>query len=405
MSAESAAPDAAPQGTLSLARDRRAERAFERLYRRHVADVYRYALAVMRNPADAEDLTQTTFLNAYRAFRRGERPHTPYNWLIRIAHNAATQRHRERTRRPEEVPLDEGASAAATARDEDSGLEEALRALGRLTLNQRAALVMREVEGRSYREIAEALGVSEAAVDMQIYRARKAVRAHRAAMRAVKAAPVPTSLASFFGGGAAVKGVALVGGGGFAAKALALLTAGVVAGGAGLETVFARPAGAGPPTPRTMLADTAAPAAPAVQLMVVQSPPRAVEPAPEPEPAPAAPMPVIVKPLDPGSEAGDPDAVATTPAASGPARAARPKPSAPPAPAPAPPERRPTAIPRPPAPPVRLPPLQLPLPKPEPPALPVAPAPPSLPAPPPALPPLAPPPLPPVTPPLPPLGG
>src|SRR5439155_16516159 len=62
--------------------------AFEHLYRRYVKDVYRYTLAVLRNPSDAEDVTQTTFLNAYRAFQRGEQPRKPQHWLIKIAHNA-----------------------------------------------------------------------------------------------------------------------------------------------------------------------------------------------------------------------------------------------------------------------------------------------------------------------------
>jgi len=69
-----------------LARAAAADRAFERLYRRHAHDVYRYAFAVLRNQADAEDVTQTTFMNAYRAFERGEEPEAPHNWLISIAH-------------------------------------------------------------------------------------------------------------------------------------------------------------------------------------------------------------------------------------------------------------------------------------------------------------------------------
>jgi DNA-directed RNA polymerase specialized sigma24 family protein len=60
-----------------LAQGLRMDRSFERIYRRHVGDVYRYALAVMRNPTDAEDVTQTTFLNAYRAYAGGERPRQP----------------------------------------------------------------------------------------------------------------------------------------------------------------------------------------------------------------------------------------------------------------------------------------------------------------------------------------
>src|SRR6478609_4862415 len=88
-------------------RARSPDRAFERIYRRHAGDVYRYALAVLRNPADAEDVTQTTFLNAYRAFGRGERPEKPQNWLIAIAHNVCRQRFRQASRRPNEVALDE----------------------------------------------------------------------------------------------------------------------------------------------------------------------------------------------------------------------------------------------------------------------------------------------------------
>src|SRR5438046_1016707 len=55
--------------TSLLAREPRLDRSFERLYKRHAADVYRYAFGVLRNEADAEDVTQTTFLNAYRARR------------------------------------------------------------------------------------------------------------------------------------------------------------------------------------------------------------------------------------------------------------------------------------------------------------------------------------------------
>src|SRR5438477_11644471 len=86
-----------------LAEGRRVDRGFERLYRRHVGDVYHYALAVLRNPADAEDVTQTTFLNAYRAFSSGTRPDKPRHWLIAIAHNVCRQRFRQAARRPAEV--------------------------------------------------------------------------------------------------------------------------------------------------------------------------------------------------------------------------------------------------------------------------------------------------------------
>src|SRR5215216_3424207 len=152
------------------------DRAFERLYRRHVADVYRYSLAVLRNSDDAEDVTQTTFLNAYRAYQRGDRPETPKNWLIAIAHNVCRQRFRQASRRPNEVEFVEDIAPAPEEVEEKYSVEDIQRALGQLAFNQRSALVMRELEGRSYAEIAAILGVTVGAVETLIFRARRALR-------------------------------------------------------------------------------------------------------------------------------------------------------------------------------------------------------------------------------------
>ena len=150
------------------------DRAFERLYRKHVGDVYRYALVVLRNEADAEDVPQTTFLNAYRAYEQGERPQKPQNWLIAIAHNVCRQRFRQSQRRPNEVAFEEELAEAVVVDDAVSA-EDIRRALGHLAFNQRAALVMRELEGRSYQEIAEILEVSVSAVETLIFRARRSL--------------------------------------------------------------------------------------------------------------------------------------------------------------------------------------------------------------------------------------
>jgi RNA polymerase sigma-70 factor (ECF subfamily) len=158
-----------------LAQRPRADRAFERMYRRHVGDVYRYALAVMRNPADAEDVTQTTFLNAYRSFvEKGNRPEKPQNWLIAIAHNVCRQRFRQSARRPSEVAFEDDIADTLVDDDMPSG-EDIRRALSHLGFNQRAALVMRELEGRSYAEIAEILDLSTSAVETLIFRARRSL--------------------------------------------------------------------------------------------------------------------------------------------------------------------------------------------------------------------------------------
>jgi len=211
-----------------LARDE----AFEQLYRRYVKDVYHYALALLRNPADAEDVTQTTFLNAYRAFQRGEEILKPQNWLIKIAHNVARSRYARISRRVKEVPLEEHVDQLAIPEEEKPNVEGVLRALGRLPFNQRAALVMRELEGRSYTEIADTLGVSVAAVETLIFRARRSLRVRTAALRSILAIPVPGSLAQLFGGGSAAVGGL---GASMLIKAAVALVVGGLATGLGVE--------------------------------------------------------------------------------------------------------------------------------------------------------------------------
>ena len=263
-----------------LARHLGADRSFERLYRKHAGDVYRYALVVLRNQADAEDVTQTTFLNAYRAMEKGERPRSPENWLIAIAHNVCRQRFRQSQRRPTEVVYED--ELAETIVEEDAlSAEDIRRALGHLSFNQRSALVMRELEGRSYQEIAEILGVTLSAVETLIFRARRALReqleegitcheaefaisrqldgrlprkekgalrahlreceecasfarsqrAQRGALKALAAIPLPSSLAGLFGGSGATVG------GGVAIKAALLAGGAVIATGVSYEGV------------------------------------------------------------------------------------------------------------------------------------------------------------------------
>jgi RNA polymerase sigma factor (sigma-70 family) len=152
-----------------------AARELDELYRSHAAEVFRYAYAVLGNRADAEDVTQTTFINALRALERGERPHTPKNWLITIAHNLIRQRFRQQQSRPRHVELDEQLPAAEAADDDGPSLDDLVSALQRIPPTQREALVLRELEGRSYIEIAELLGISQSALETLIFRARRSL--------------------------------------------------------------------------------------------------------------------------------------------------------------------------------------------------------------------------------------
>jgi RNA polymerase sigma factor (sigma-70 family) len=198
--------------------------AFESLYRRYVGDVYHYALALLRNPTDAEDVTQTTFLNAFRAYQSGVEIEKPQNWLIKIAHNVARSRYARSSRRVKEVPLEDHVEQLALPEYERPNVEALLRALWRLPFNQRAALVMRELEGRSYAEIADTIGVSVSAVETLIFRARKSMRTKASAVRTLATVPLPTSLTHLFGGGGVVAG-----GGGAAAGGGGLLGVGLLA--------------------------------------------------------------------------------------------------------------------------------------------------------------------------------
>ena len=153
---------------------------FSELYRAHLRDVYSYAYYRVGNHHDAEDLTEQTFLQAYRHFERAQReangrPLRP--WLIRIAHNLAANLYRDRSRRPSS-PIDDSDSISAPhtteqlveGRDELSRVLEGVR---QLPDDRREALIMRFALGMDNREIARALGRSDGATKVLIHRAIK----------------------------------------------------------------------------------------------------------------------------------------------------------------------------------------------------------------------------------------
>ena len=156
------------------------DRAFEDFYRDHLRDVYSYAYYRVGNHHDAEDLTEQTFLQAYRHFERAQlqshgRPLRP--WLIRIAHNLAANLYRDRARKPA-TPIDESTTLTAPHTTEQlvEGREQLTRVLGgvqRLPEDRREALIMRFALGMDNREIARALGRSDGATKVLIHRAIK----------------------------------------------------------------------------------------------------------------------------------------------------------------------------------------------------------------------------------------
>ena len=152
------------------------DRSFERIYQRHRREVYGSVLRDVRDPDEAEDVTQAAFLNAFRALRRGDRPEKPRAWLLTIARNVVRRRARLRAERPPEVELETDAELLLTLDDpEGSASADIHAALRRLTGAQREVILLREIQGRSYAEIAFELGLSLSAVEALIFRARRAL--------------------------------------------------------------------------------------------------------------------------------------------------------------------------------------------------------------------------------------
>ena len=149
--------------------------SFERLYRQHLPEIYRYVLRDVGNRADAEEVTQNAFLDAYRALGRGHTPEKPRAWLFGIAKNATRRRYRTLSRRPHEVELDHELTDSV-AEEERPQLEELRDAVGSLRPAHQQVLFLREVEGLSYVEIANRMDLSHAAVETLLFRARRSLR-------------------------------------------------------------------------------------------------------------------------------------------------------------------------------------------------------------------------------------
>jgi RNA polymerase sigma-70 factor (ECF subfamily) len=158
-----------------------------------MSSLYTAALRMTRNPADAEDLVQETYLKAYRAFGRFEQGTNLKAWLYRILTNTFINSYRAKKRRPEQTELDEvedlylyrrlggleAVTAGRSAEEEvldhftDTDVKAAVEALPE---QFRMAVLLADVEGFSYKEIAEILDVPIGTVMSRLHRGRKALQ-------------------------------------------------------------------------------------------------------------------------------------------------------------------------------------------------------------------------------------
>jgi RNA polymerase sigma factor (sigma-70 family) len=148
------------------------------LYERYSSQIFSYCLHQLGSREEAEDAVQTTFMNAFRGLSRGIVPELESAWLFKIAHNVCLSRRRSSWRRGKvEAPnnfevLQEIVPGREQVADELIRLQDVL---GEMPENQRRAILLREWQGLTYREISAELGVSQAAVETLIFRARRAL--------------------------------------------------------------------------------------------------------------------------------------------------------------------------------------------------------------------------------------
>lgn len=151
--------------------------AFEQIVRRHQAAVYRVGLRMLGSRADAEDVTQETFVRAWRSLDRFRGQSALNTWLYRIVTRRCldTIAARRTTEQLDDAATEHVGAEPAEIVAHREQLQAVTRVIAELPADQRAALVLREFEGLSYEELADVLGTSVAGIKGRLHRARLTV--------------------------------------------------------------------------------------------------------------------------------------------------------------------------------------------------------------------------------------
>jgi RNA polymerase sigma-70 factor, ECF subfamily len=151
-------------------------RAFERLYREHSGRVYGLCLRMTRDTQLAEDCTQDTFINAWRALPKFETRSSLSTWLHRIAVNVSLAKRRKNPQAEALPEDDEGGEGTEFTLETPVEVQEIETAIGELPDGARDALVLHALYGYSHGEAAQMLGIAEGTCKAQLHRARKLLR-------------------------------------------------------------------------------------------------------------------------------------------------------------------------------------------------------------------------------------
>lgn len=161
--------------------------AFRKLVERHQRRAFAIALGLVRDENDAREVVQEAFLRVHKGLASFEGGSSFFTWLYRIVHNLAIDVMRRPSRRevglPDHAALDEGPDEPLVSRIDGSDPSDVVRrgeirkriqiALDALPPYHRGVILMREIEGMSYEEMAEAMGVSKGTIMSRLFHARK----------------------------------------------------------------------------------------------------------------------------------------------------------------------------------------------------------------------------------------
>ena len=152
------------------------DRDLDALIEQHAAAAYRVANGILRNPSLAEDAVQETMIKAWQSLPRFRGESSMRSWILRIAHNTSIsmlRRRRERVMAPEDMPETAGGIDPARSSAAMADLRSVRTALDSLDELSRSIVILREVEGMSYSEIATTLEVGVPTVKTRLLRARR----------------------------------------------------------------------------------------------------------------------------------------------------------------------------------------------------------------------------------------
>ena len=155
--------------------------AFEQLFQRHQGRVYSVASRMMNDPEDALDMTQEIFLRAYQKIGKFKFTSAFSTWLYKLATNLCIDELRKRKRSANTTPLEEAISQSDGNTPEDDAISKdrerrVWQAIDSLKEKERAVIVLRDIEGLSYKEVAEVLGCSLGRVKSRIHEARQKLK-------------------------------------------------------------------------------------------------------------------------------------------------------------------------------------------------------------------------------------